>query len=267
MRDAQPGARLVAATRARGIAWEEAASDRRDAERELLAPERDAVARAVPARKREFATVRGCARRALARLGEAPAPILPGERGAPRWPAGIVGSMTHCAGYRAAAVARSSDVLSIGIDAEPAEPLPPGVLDLVALPAERAALAELGAAHPRIPWDRLLFTAKEAVYKTWFPLTRRRLDFHQAEIALRPDAGDTSGTSGTFTARLLTTHPALPDVLPGHWLRTDAPAPGLLLAAIALPAREEPRPPEHPGAHRVGRLDWRTTNSGCSTVC
>jgi 4'-phosphopantetheinyl transferase EntD len=60
---------------------------------------------AVDSRLREFATGRSCARQALAGLGLAPAPILRGAKREPLWPAGIVGSITHCRGYRAAAVA------------------------------------------------------------------------------------------------------------------------------------------------------------------
>jgi 4'-phosphopantetheinyl transferase EntD len=74
----------------------------------VLFPEEEAViARAVPKRRQEFTTARHCARTALATLGAPPAPILPGEMGAPTWPPGYVGTMTHCAGYRAAAIART----------------------------------------------------------------------------------------------------------------------------------------------------------------
>src|SRR5918999_5953188 len=90
-----------------------------------------AIAGAVTERRREFGTVRYCARNALVRLGVAAGPILPDADGAPRWPAGVVGSMTHCAGYRAAAVARAGEVRSVGIDAEPHAALPAEVLDLV----------------------------------------------------------------------------------------------------------------------------------------
>src|SRR5688500_16527321 len=69
-----------------------------------LPEERNLVARAVEPRRREFGTTRACARTALGRLGVDPVPIPRGPGGAPRWPAGIVGSLTHCAGYRAAAV-------------------------------------------------------------------------------------------------------------------------------------------------------------------
>jgi 4'-phosphopantetheinyl transferase EntD len=161
-------------------------------EARLFAEEAAVIARAVDKRRREFATVRHCARTALAEIGAPVGPLLPGERGAPGWPPGVVGSMTHCAGYRAAAVAWDKAVRTIGIDAEPHEPLPDGVLDAVSLPTERAMISALpGTVH----WDRILFSAKESVYKSWFPLTREWLDFEEAEITLSLD--------GTFHAHLL----------------------------------------------------------------
>jgi len=199
----------------------------------LLFPEEEVVvARAVENRRREFATARHCAHQALARLGAAPAPITRGERGAPQWPAGIAGSITHCAGYRAAAVARVCDMLTIGIDAEPDEPLPDGVLDLVSLPGERARLRVLDAAGQGTCWDRLLFCAKETVYKAWFPLARRWLGFEEADITVNP-------ADGTFEARLLVTAPVVSGLplrgLTGRWLAAD----GLILTAIALRAQRQ----------------------------
>lgn len=119
-------------------------------------------------RRREFTTVRHCARRALADLGVPPVAVLPGERGAPVWPQGVVGSMTHCAGYRAAAVASRTRVRAVGIDAEPHEPLPGRVLGAIARAEERERLAVLTAECPQVRWDRLLFCVKESVYKAWF---------------------------------------------------------------------------------------------------
>jgi 4'-phosphopantetheinyl transferase EntD len=198
-----------------------------------LFPEEEAlIARAVDKRRREFTTARGCARRALGALGVGPVPILPGERGAPQWPAGIVGSITHCPGYRAAAASRARDTLAIGLDAEPDQPLPDGVLGAVALPGERARLRDLTAAEPGISWDRLLFSAKESVYKAWFPLARRWLGFEDADITIDPVAG-------TFQARLLVPAPATATTPPGgltgftgRWLASD----GLIVTAIAVPA-------------------------------
>ncbi len=191
-----------------------------------LYPEEEAcVARAVERRRREFTTGRHCARVALTRLGVGPSAIPRGERGAPRWPDGVVGSLTHCAGYRAAAVARAADLVTIGIDAEPNEPLPAGVLDSISLPRERARLAAIAASVPGVCWDRLLFSAKEAVYKAWFPLTRAWLDFDGADISFDP-------VTATFAACLLIPGLAIAgkgcDELTGRFVARD----NLVLTAV-----------------------------------
>jgi 4'-phosphopantetheinyl transferase EntD len=198
-----------------------------------LFPEEEALlAAAVGSRRREFATARNCARAALAELGVTPAPILRGERGEPRWPPGIAGSITHCAGYRAAAVARARDVLTIGVDAELDKSLPGGVLDIVAVPGERERLRRLAAAAPGTGWDRLLFSAKESVYKAWFPLTGRWLGFHDVDITI-----DAAG--GTFFARLLIEAPPAGGFpltgFAGLWLASR----GLILTAVTVPVRDE----------------------------
>ncbi|WP_308167921.1 4'-phosphopantetheinyl transferase family protein [Catellatospora tritici] len=169
-------------------------------------PEEEAlVVRAVPKRRREFAVVRSCARRAMAKLGVPAQPVLNGERGAPRWPTGLVGSMTHCDGYCAAALVRDSDLASLGIDAEPDEPLPTGVLEAMALPGEATRLARLARERPDVNWDRLLFSAKESVYKAWFPLTGRWLDFAEADIEISANPGDPR--TGSLRASLLVPGP------------------------------------------------------------
>lgn len=133
--------------------------------------------------------------------------------------------------YRAAAIARRADVLTVGIDAEPHEPLPDGVHESIALATEQQRELELRRAYPEIHWDRLLFSAKESVYKAWFPLTHRWLGFEQADIVLH--------SNGSFTAGLLisTTEPdlaagatATPTAFSGRWLVAD----GLLVTAIAV---------------------------------
>ncbi|MEV6569220.1 4'-phosphopantetheinyl transferase family protein [Streptomyces kronopolitis] len=205
----------------------------------LLPEEEPHVARAVEKRVREFSAGRWCARRAMAGLGLPPVPVLPGPRGEPGWPDGIVGALTHCEGYAAAVVARSSEVLALGIDAEPAQPLPDGVLAAVALPGERAALPHHHDGAPPLPWDRMLFSAKESVYKAWFPMTGRPLEFEDAFLAFDPD-------NGTFTARLLVPGWPLGDELltgfRGRWAVRE----GLVLTAVTVPAvRDGHTPPAH----------------------
>ncbi|MEV8229098.1 4'-phosphopantetheinyl transferase superfamily protein [Streptomyces sp. NPDC079167] len=187
------------------------------------------VAASVDRRRHEFAAVRACARRAMAVLGLPPAPVLTGHRGVPLWPDGIVGSMTHCVGYRAAVLARASDVRAVGIDAEPDEPLPPGVWEVISLPSERARMLQDTADSPAIHWDRLLFSAKESVFKTWFPPTRIELGFDEADISFHVSAD--SATEGTFVANLLLTAPGMPRSYEGRWLVDD----GFVVTAIVLP--------------------------------
>ena len=199
-----------------------------DAPESTMFPEEaERVSKAVDTRRREFATVRHCARQAFAELGIPPAPLLNGERGAPQWPAGVVGSMTHCAGYRAAVVARDSQIHTLGIDAEPHGPLPEGVLGVISREEERPRLDALTAADSSVHWDRMLFCAKETVYKAWYPLTQRWLGFEEASITLDP--------AGTFTAKLLVPGPVVAgrqlDGFSGRWLVGD----GLVVTAIAIP--------------------------------
>jgi 4'-phosphopantetheinyl transferase EntD len=208
-----------------GVAVVEAFSD--DPQAVVYPDEQAAITKAVPKRQREFATARACARAALTRLGESPVSIPRGMRGEPQWQKGITGSITHCDGYRAAAVARLSDTASLGVDAELNEILPDGVLDLIALAEERDQLAVLAVTHPGICWDRLLFSAKESVYKAWFPLTQRWLDFSEAHVTIEP-------VDGTFAARLRVPGPLVAgaplNVLGGRWL-VDR---GLLATAITV---------------------------------
>src|ERR1700683_1547885 len=86
----------------------------------LFPSELAVAATASQRRRREFATARGCAHAALAGLGLPSAAILPDRRGAPIWPEGVVGSITHCSGYRAAAVAPAGQGAAVGLGAEPA---------------------------------------------------------------------------------------------------------------------------------------------------
>jgi 4'-phosphopantetheinyl transferase EntD len=195
----------------------------------LFAEEEASVGQAVDGRRREFTTARACVREAFGRLGLPPSALINGARGEPLWPAGIVGSITHCDGYRACAIARSTEMATIGIDAEPHAALPEGVLGEVAIDQELSWLEDRRRNVPDVHWDRLLFSAKESVYKAWFPLAKRWLGFEDAAIAV-------DASAATFTARLLVAAPAVEGRplmgFSGRWLIRD----GLVLTAIALPA-------------------------------
>lgn len=223
-----------------GVASAEAFGDPPEAT--LLPQEVPVVAGAVEKRVREFTTVRHCARAALRDLGRPPAAILPGERSAPGWPDGVVGSMTHCDGFRGAAVAEAAGFAAIGVDAEPHGPLPDGVFGLVALPTERARDSALRALRPEVYWDRLLFCVKESIYKAWFPLTGRWLGFEDADVTFEPAGGHpgapAAGLTGTFHARLLVPGDCLPGAGAGPLTGMRgryAVRGGFALAGIAIP--------------------------------
>jgi 4'-phosphopantetheinyl transferase EntD len=185
-----------------------------------LFPAEEALVRtADPRRRAEFTAGRACARAALAGLGLPAMPVLAGRAGEPRWPAGVTGSLTHCAGYRACAVARAADVAGLGIDAEPDTGLPAGLIGSVANGAERAWIARQAATARPVRWDRLVFSAKEAVGKLWYPLTGHWPGFGQ--ISVFPDP------AGTFQARVAGSGPA-PAGLTGRWLARD----GLIVTAV-----------------------------------
>lgn len=195
-----------------------------------LPEEEPLIAKSVAKRRNEFITVRHCARIALGELGVPPVPILKGDKGEPCWPDGVVGSLTHCTGYRGAVVGRSPAVRSVGIDAEPHDVLPHGVLDAVSLPAERSEIPQ--AMPTGLYWDRILFCAKEATYKAWFPLTQRWLGFEDAHITFEADGTD--ATTGQFVSQILIDPEALSgpplNELRGRW----SVGRGLVLTAIVL---------------------------------
>jgi 4'-phosphopantetheinyl transferase EntD len=166
-------------------AWVDSHGDVRESA--MMPDEVRVIATAVSERRREFATVRYCARRALQQIGAPAGAILPDADGAPQWPPGVVGSMTHCAGYRAAVVARSDGLRGIGIDAEVHAPMPGPAGELVLRTEEQDQADTLTAYRPGVHWERIVFSAKEAVYKACFPSTRRWLDFADISVDIRPD--------------------------------------------------------------------------------
>jgi enterobactin synthetase component D / holo-[acyl-carrier protein] synthase len=196
----------------------------------LYDEERLALGHAVEKRRREFVTGRACARHALVRLGVRPCSIPSGPRGEPVWPQGLVGSITHCRGYAACAVASCEVLGGLGIDAERHEALNGRILPEIITPAENRRVTDLSAARPDVHWDSVWFSAKEAVYKAWFPLTRRWLGFHDAEVTL-------DGADGRFAARLLVPGARINgetvSSFSGRWLVRD----DLTLTAVIVPLR------------------------------
>ncbi|MFC9004658.1 4'-phosphopantetheinyl transferase family protein [Streptomyces microflavus] len=194
----------------------------------LFATEQAVVEGVLDERRKEFTTVRGCARAALTALGVDPAPLVPGPLGAPGWPAGVVGSMTHCRNYRAAAVALTKDFAALGIDAEPQEPLSPFMAERIVSDVEASWLRQDFPSAAGLPLDRLLFCAKEASYKALSPWTGTCFGFRDFTVRLRPD--------GTFLAVPPTPETPISSRGPAGFTGRWAACSGLLLCVVALSA-------------------------------
>lgn len=132
----------------------------------LPALEEALVEKAAPKRRREFALGRACARGALEELGHGGAVIGRSANGAPLWPEGIIGSITHTRDYAAALVGEARLFSGIGVDAERiggvTQDLWPRLFD----DAERDHLMGLSQSD-RLIIATMFFSAKEACYKAW----------------------------------------------------------------------------------------------------
>ena len=149
----------------------------------LLPEERALVVRMAPGRQREFATGRVCAREGLARLGIADFPLLRNDDRTPVWPEGIVGSISHTQDVCVVALARRADVVSLGVDVEPADSLEPELWPVICTALECERLAD-HVAEERGFLAKALFSAKECTYKCLYPILRTPLDFDDVEIDL-----------------------------------------------------------------------------------
>jgi 4'-phosphopantetheinyl transferase EntD len=158
-----------------------------------LFPEESIVVRtAVEKRRREFRAGRACARLALAALGIHDVPIASGPRREPLWPAGIVGSITHCRGYVAAAVASSDHLTALGIDVEERGAVGSDLESFICTPGE----VERHRACEDASWRTLLFSAKESVFKALYPLRHLELEFPDLEVVLEPFGEPKQGQQG-----------------------------------------------------------------------
>jgi len=144
----------------------------------LLEHEAASIPSSVASVRRASGAARIVARELLAKLGYGPVAIPKAPTGEPVWPTGITGSMAHDDRIAVATVGLLRDLRSIGIDVEPAVPLSADMLELVATPRE---LRNIAGDPLR---GKLLFAAKEAVYKAAYPLDRVFLEFRDIEIDL-----------------------------------------------------------------------------------
>lgn len=185
----------------------------------LAAGELPSTARMSPRRLLEFSAGREHARRALGQLGLKLPEVGVGPGRAPLWPAGFVGSISHGGDLVVAVAASSTRIRSIGIDLEPDVALDADLVHRVCRPGEVARLPA-SVALPR--WAKLIFSAKESVYKCIAPLTGVFLEFEDVEILFE---------SGKERFRALGHGPAAGLIAPSTLAGTFAGAGGYWLTA------------------------------------
>lgn len=154
----------------------------------VCAQEEALIAKAVEKRKREFRAGRHCAHALLEEAGVHCDALLKGRQREPAWPHGWVGSISHTQGLCAVAIAPTERFLSIGLDVEQASPLGDDVSHLICSPGEQDQITRLqltaGRIFASVPLGKVIFSAKESIHKTYFPLNYHTLDFLDARVDL-----------------------------------------------------------------------------------
>lgn len=159
------------------------------------------VEKAVDKRKREFRAGRNAAHALFQRLNIAHPHLLKGIQREPAWPAGWVGSISHTQGICVVMLASTRDALSVGLDVEQATALNPELREMICRPEELEQIMRLRVEYGTAPaYEKLIFSAKESVHKTYFPLNHHTLDFLDARI-------DLDWQQQTFTAHILNPEP------------------------------------------------------------
>ena len=162
---------------------------------ELPRAEEALIANAVGKRRREFAAGRTCARHVLERLGfDAGLTIAKDASGAPVWPGGVVGSISHTDDFCVVCItSHVGEFAGIGVDVEKDTPLDPGLMDLICDEAEKEMCFSTRSMDPyRVA--KVIFSAKESIYKCLYPVIRTTLEFHDVRVRLDLERRRFTGT-------------------------------------------------------------------------
>jgi 4'-phosphopantetheinyl transferase EntD len=152
---------------------------------QLHIEEREHIRGAVPKRQREFVAGRSLAKSALSTLGIGNFPVLPNPDRSPRWPEGIVGSITHDSDLCAVAVASTGSYRGIGIDIQEISAVREDLWPLFCSAPEVRRL-ERASPHQKNLLAALTFSAKESYFKAQFPIRKEWLEF--LDFAVFPTA-------------------------------------------------------------------------------
>lgn len=191
----------------------------------LFPEENEQIGRAVEKRVREYGVARTLFRGLLPHLGHPPVALVNDASRVPAWPEGVRGTITHTHGYCGVALASSTDVLGLGLDAERAGPLRPALWKSICTEGELArlhALAETEAGE----LAKLVFSAKEAAYKAQYARTQAFLGFHAMRIDVHEGAQRFVATFEQSAGDVYVPG----DTLEGRFLRTDS----IVLCAVTI---------------------------------
>ena len=165
-----------------------------DADVTLDPEERAVIEHAVAGRRQEYMAGRLCARQALEKLGVVAGPLRKLPDGSIAWPEGIIGTLSHGEIWCGVAVARRSETAGIGLDIETIARIGEKLWRRILTREERSWMAGQPAAEMQ-QWAALMFSAKEALYKSIAAHVQQRMGFMDAVIV--PDLPQQS-----FTVRL-----------------------------------------------------------------
>ena len=139
-------------------------------------------------RKIEFSQGRSCAHQALAKFKLEAQPIpRNAETREPCWPESVRGSITHSGKYVAVAVGMADDFSGIGIDLESlSSKVDFNISRHVCVEQELEWLKTL-APEKANQVLRIIFSAKESIFKCLFPISKTHLYFKDATVELDED--------------------------------------------------------------------------------
>ena len=183
-------------------------------------------------RRTEYLAGRLCAASAIAALGYPASFPARGEEGAPQWPDGLCGSISHSHGAAFAVVGERSCWQGLGLDAESLI-APQRALRLAGEILVAEELTQFSVLHAIDPQQAaryltLCFSFKESLFKALQPLVGRRFHFPAASL----HCSDESGVARLLLRQDLAGPWRAGCLLDGHFTTCN----DQLLTLIAIPA-------------------------------
>lgn len=164
----------------------------------MLYPEELEVlsSKAVRKRRIEFCIGRAAAHSALSKISINNFPVLKGVHNEPLWPEGVVGSISHSGELAIAAVARKEEAAGIGMDIEMLdETISEDIVRIICTSKETDWVNR--SVDRKLERLFMIFSAKESIFKAFFPMTNVPLNYLDTELIWHED-------TGLFLGQLLT---------------------------------------------------------------